>query len=122
MTTQGDDGPAETLKRAVSACLRAIAERDDVTVAFGGEPPGFAGNRVQLPAPSRLPSASEVSRLRGAADAVALRLRHHDSSLHASRLPTGEAPPPSARGAVELWRAWVEGKIGRDIGKLGAVI
>ncbi|NNG03365.1 MAG: cobaltochelatase subunit CobT, partial [Inquilinus sp.] len=42
--------------------------------------------------------------------------------LMARETLTGEAPPPSARGAVELWRSWVEGKIGRDIGKLGAVI
>ena len=40
-----DDSPAESLKRATSACLRAIAERGDVTVSFGSEPAGIAGTR-----------------------------------------------------------------------------
>ena len=92
-----DDSLAETLKRSVSACLRAIAERADVTVSFGGDPAGVAGARARLPAPSRMPTAAEVSRLRGSADAVALRLRHHDSELHHARLPTGEM----ARAAFE---------------------
>ena len=85
-----DESPSETLKRATSACLRAIAERDDVTVNFSGEPPGIAGTRARLPTPSRLPTAEEVSRMRGAADAIALRLRHHDPELHAARMPQGE--------------------------------
>ena len=92
-----DDNPAETLKRATSACLRAIAEREDVTVSFGGEPPGVAGTRARLPAPSRLPTAEEVAKMRGAADAIALRLRHHDAELHAARMPKGE----DARAAFE---------------------
>ena len=92
-----DDTPAETLKRATTACLRAIAERDDVTVSFGGEPPGVAGTRARLPAPSRLPTADEVAKMRGAADAIALRLRYHDAELHAARMPRGE----DARAAFE---------------------
>ena len=92
-----DDTPAETLKRATTACLRAIAERDDVTVSFGGEPPGVAGTRARLPAPSRLPTADEVAKMRGAADAIALRLRYHDAELHAARMPKGE----DARAAFE---------------------
>ena len=85
-----DESPSETLKRATSACLRAIAERDDVTVTFSGEPPGIAGSRARLPTPSRLPTADEVARMRGASDAIALRLRHHDPELHAARMPQGE--------------------------------
>ena len=92
-----DDTPAETLKRATTACLRAIAERDDVTVSFGGEPPGVAGTRARLPAPSRLPTVDEVAKMRGAADAIALRLRYHDAELHAARMPKGE----DARAAFE---------------------
>ncbi len=185
-----DDSPAETLKRATSACLRAIAENGEVTVSFGGEPAGVAGTRARLPSPSRLPTASEVSKLRGAADAVALRLRHHNAELHNARMPTGETaraafealeqarceaigasqmvgvadnlsaaledryrrqgfdrvtereqaplaeimrlvarealtgqkPPPAARGAVDLWRPVIDGKVGRDLDRLCDVI
>ena len=35
--------PTEIFKRATASTLRAIAERDDVTVGFGPEPPGVAG-------------------------------------------------------------------------------
>src|SRR5258706_11394919 len=31
---------------------------------------------------------------------------------------TGEPPPPSARRVVDLWRPWLEGKIGKDIAEL----
>src|SRR5438128_4157062 len=57
--------PTEIFKRATASTLRAIAERDDVTVGFGREP-----------------------------------------------------PPPSARRVVDLWRPWLEGKIGKDIAEL----
>ncbi|MDR3497676.1 MAG: cobaltochelatase subunit CobT [Parvibaculum sp.] len=43
------------------------------------------------------------------ADAVAMIVRE--------RL-TGEAPPPSAKTLVDLWRPWVEEKAGKDLGRL----
>ena len=45
--------PTEIFKRATASTLRAIAERDDVTVGFGPEPAGVAGTRVKLPNPAR---------------------------------------------------------------------
>jgi len=85
-----DSDSLEIFKRATAAALRAVAGRGDVTVSFGGEPPGVAGNRARLPAPSRLLNPLEVARVRGAADAVALRLHHHDAGLHARRMPMDE--------------------------------
>ncbi|HYC02938.1 MAG TPA: cobaltochelatase subunit CobT [Azospirillaceae bacterium] len=35
--------------------------------------------------------------------------------LLAREAMTGEPPPPAAQGAVELWRSWVEEKVGRDL-------
>src|SRR6266478_6348160 len=174
--------PTEIFKRATASTLRAIAERDDVTVGFGPEPPGVAGTRVKLPNPARDLPADEAAQLRGAADSLALRLRYHDDALHSKRVPgnalaravfegleqarvealgsrrmvgvaanlgamldeqyrrqgferitertestmaeavrlltrealTREPPPPSARRVVDLWRPWLEGKIGND--------
>src|SRR5436305_6420457 len=79
--------PTEIFKRATAATLRAIAERDDVNVGFGPEPPGLAGARVKLPNPARDLPAEEAAQLRGAADALALRLRYHDDAVHAKRVP-----------------------------------
>ncbi|HLY44570.1 MAG TPA: cobaltochelatase subunit CobT [Stellaceae bacterium] len=35
---------------------------------------------------------------------------------------THEPPPPAARGVVDLWRPWLEGKIARDISELDRAI
>src|ERR1700740_1502565 len=79
--------PTEIFKRATSATLRAIAERDDVTVGFGPESAGVSGSRVRWPNPPRDLPAEEAAQLRGAADSVALRLRYHDDAVHNKRAP-----------------------------------
>ena len=84
------ESPTESFKRATAATLRAIAERDDVTVTYGAEPPAAAGPRVRLPLPARELNEAEAAPVRGAADALALKLRYHDAALHAKRSPTGE--------------------------------
>src|SRR3984885_5504941 len=97
--------PTEIFKRATASTLRAIAERDDLTVGFGPEPPGLAGTRVKLPNPARDLPAEEVAQLRGAADSMALRVRYHNDSVHSKRLPGG----PLARAIFEsLEQARVE--------------
>jgi cobaltochelatase CobT len=92
-----DFSPTEIFKRATASTLRAIAERDDLNVAFGPEPPGLAGTRVKLPNPARDLPPDEAAQLRGAADSLALRLRYHDAAIHAKRLPGG----PMARAVFE---------------------
>src|ERR1700674_807801 len=89
--------PTEIFKRATAATLRAIAERDDVTVGFGPEAAGVSGARVRLPNPPRDLPAEEAAQLRGAADSVALRLRYHDDAVHSKRAPSG----PLARAVFD---------------------
>src|SRR3546814_8113571 len=38
--------------------------------------------------------------------------------LLAREIMTGEAPPPAARHAVDLWRPWIDARIGKEIGQL----
>ncbi|MBI1206051.1 MAG: cobaltochelatase subunit CobT [Azospirillum sp.] len=181
MSSENDD-PIDLFKRATAAAVRAISGRSDVEVGFSTEPAGVAGARVRVPAPPRDLNPHAVAVLRGAADAAALRLRHHDDRIHAQRLPagdlarsafdvieqvrcetigaramagvaanlaeaaedrcrrqglervtsrdqaalpevlrllgrevlTGAPPPPLARSAVEVWRPWVEERLGSD--------
>jgi cobaltochelatase CobT len=82
-----DQSPSEIFKRATAATLRAIAEREDVNVAFGPEAPGLSGARVRLPNPARDMAADEAAQLRGAADSMALRLRYHDDAVHGKLAP-----------------------------------
>jgi len=78
----------EEFKRATAGVLRAIAHATpEVQVAFQPGPGGVSGKRVRLPLPTRALPPAEMAKLRGAADAAALRLRHHSDAVHAARMP-----------------------------------
>ncbi len=85
--------PIESFKRAVAACFRAVADDSEVDVSFTAEPPGVTGNRARLPFPSRDLPREEVAQVRGEADALALKLRHHDPKIHARAMPGGDVAP-----------------------------
>jgi cobaltochelatase CobT len=78
------------LKRVTTAALRAVAGRGDVGVTYGGNEADVRGNRVRLPSPAAKSGPADVARLRGAADALALLIRYHDSALHHRRMPLGQ--------------------------------
>ncbi len=82
--------PVDQFKRSTAAALRAIAEREDVTVTYASEPPGLSGTKARLPLPPRDLPAEVAAQVRGAADAIGLRLKHHDAALHAKRMPIGD--------------------------------
>ena len=77
----------EEFKRATAGALRAMSQTTEVQVAFQPGPSGLSGKRARLPLPTRALPPAEMARLRGAADAIALRLRHHDEAAHAARTP-----------------------------------
>jgi cobaltochelatase CobT len=183
--SQGET-PVELFKRATGAALRAIADDGEVEVSFATDGIGITGKRARLPLPSRSLAPDELARVRGEADAAALKLRHHDAVVHQRRMPatptaraayeaieqarcealgacamegvaqnlgaaldhryrrqgfdriqekndvtlsevlrlmaresmTGAPPPDSAKNVVELWRPWVETKIGKNFENL----
>ena len=81
------ENPVERFKRATGATARAMAEREELTVSFTSAPPGVTGNEMRLPLPARDLPLESVSVVRGEADRMALRLRHHDAALHARQRP-----------------------------------
>jgi len=87
MTQSKDQTRQEEFKRATAGVLRAIAQVAEVQVAFQPGPSGLAGKRARLPLPTRALPPAEMAKLRGAADAIALKLRHHDEGVHAARVP-----------------------------------
>ena len=91
-----DEQPAEEFRRVTAAAMRAIAEREDITLVYGSEA-RLVDNQARLPIPSRDFSDKEMAALRGEADAMALRLRFHDEGVHSTRAPQGE----SARAVFE---------------------
>jgi cobaltochelatase CobT len=86
MSAAKDNPRSEEFKRATAAALRALAE-GDVQVSFQPGPSGLIGRRARLPLPTRALPAIETLRLRGIADSLAMRLRHHDDAIHAARAP-----------------------------------
>jgi cobaltochelatase CobT len=108
MSNSNDQGKAEDFKRATAGALRAIAQTPEVQVAYQPGPSGLAGKRARLPSPSRALPAAEMAKLRGVADSIALRLRHHNDAVHAARAPnTREAR--EAYDALEQARVEIVG-------------
>jgi cobaltochelatase CobT len=104
MSTNNDQGKAEDFKRATASALRAMAQTPDVQVAYQPGPSGLAGKRARLPSPSRALAAPEMAKLRGVADAIALRLRHHDDVIHSARAP-------ASREAKEAYDALEQARV-----------
>ncbi|HVV79014.1 MAG TPA: cobaltochelatase subunit CobT [Pseudolabrys sp.] len=84
------ESPAEPFKRAVTGCMRAIARKPDLEVAFAAERPGMIGGKARLPEPPRKLTRAEAAIVRGHSDALALRLACHDAALHRRLQPTGQ--------------------------------
>jgi cobaltochelatase CobT len=84
------DSPTEPFKRAVSGCLRAIARRPDLEVAFAAERPGIVGGKARLPEPPRKLTSPDAAIVRGHADSIALKLACHDPSVHRKLVPGGQ--------------------------------
>jgi cobaltochelatase CobT len=96
--------PTETFKRSLAQTTRALAGREEeLEVAFGAEGPRLSGGKIVLPHPPRVLTDPEAERIRGQADALALRLAHHDDGEHVKLRPAG-AEARAVFDAVEEMR------------------
>jgi cobaltochelatase CobT len=86
----GKESPNEPFKRAVVGCLRAIARKPELEVAFAAERPGLAAGKARLPEPPRKLNSRDVAIVRGHADAIALRVACHDAAMHRRLQPGGQ--------------------------------
>jgi len=100
---KASEPPAEPFKRAVAGCVRAIAGKADLDVAFAAEKPALAAGRVRLPEPPRRMTKSDAAILRGHADSMALRLAVHNPAIHKRMLPHG-GPARAVFEAIEQAR------------------
>ncbi len=81
--------PTELFKRALAQSTRALAGQEELEITFGAEGPKYVAGKVVLPHPPRALTEPEAERLRGHADALALKIAHHDEAAHASLRPHG---------------------------------
>ncbi|WP_134726750.1 cobaltochelatase subunit CobT [Paracoccus luteus] len=91
------DNPADPFKKALAEATRALADERELNVTFTADPSGVAGDTMRLPQVSRRMTRDEIVQARGTADALAMRLRHHDAATHARYAPAG----PMARDLYE---------------------
>ncbi len=88
--SKSTEAPVEPFKRAVAGCLRAIAGKSELEVAYAAEKPIVSQTRVRLPEPPRRMTRTDAAILRGHADSMALRLACHNPGIHRRLLPEGE--------------------------------
>ena len=96
--------PLDQFRHALAGATRAIARDAEADVMFASDSGAASGKtaRVASPGPSLEPRL--VAEARGAADALALKLRHHDAALHEARAPRG-ADNTDARAVFDALEA-----------------
>jgi cobaltochelatase CobT len=87
----------DLFRRALAGAARAIARDPEVEVIFASETAPASGKTARVPSPGASLQPRLVAEARGAADSLALRLRHHDDRVHASSAPLD----PEARAVFD---------------------
>ncbi|MEO7634309.1 MAG: cobaltochelatase subunit CobT [Sphingomicrobium sp.] len=89
--------PVDAFRRALAGAARAIAQDPEADVVFASEAAATAGKTARVPSPGPALEPKLVAEARGAADALALRLRFHDPKLHLRTAPA----EPEARAVFD---------------------
>ncbi|MGX7875175.1 cobaltochelatase subunit CobT [Mesorhizobium sp. ORM6] len=81
---------ADSFKRAVTVCMRAIAGDKDMEVGFAKDRPALAGSRARLPELPKKASKTDIAITRGLGDSMALKRACHDVRIHTRLAPEGK--------------------------------
>ncbi|TGQ57607.1 cobaltochelatase subunit CobT [Mesorhizobium sp. M1C.F.Ca.ET.193.01.1.1] len=81
---------ADSFKRAVTVCMRAVAGDKDLEVGFAKDRPALAGNRARLPELPKKASRNDIAITRGIGDSMALKRACHDQRIHTRLAPEGK--------------------------------
>ncbi len=96
-----DRSPLDRFKDVLTGASRAIAHDAEVELGFTADAPYIAGKQIKVPTPARGLPLEQVALARGFADSFALKMRHHNATLHARRAPED----PSARAVYDAVEA-----------------
>ncbi len=83
--------PLDDLKSVLSGAARALSGEAEVEVAYTADAPHALGRTIKVASPARALPAGQVAIARGQADALSLRMKHHDTLLHARLRPADAA-------------------------------
>ena len=89
--------PNDLVKRVTAAALKALAAEKELTVSFSPGQASATRDTAVLPSPAGAIDLDNLTKMRGIADTLALRLRYHDTEVHRSHMPKG----PEARAIYE---------------------
>ncbi len=98
-----EETPLDQFRSVLAGTARVVSDDPEVDVAWTADAPSQSGAHFRLPMPGRSLPAAQVAEARGFADAMALRLRHHDPVLHQRGAPN-EAVARACYDAVEQVR------------------
>ena len=93
----------DLFRRVLAGAARAIAKDAEVEVVYASEASAGSGKTARVPSPGTNLEPRLVAEARGAADSVALRLRHHDARLHQAHAP-GDPEARAVFDALEFAR------------------
>ncbi|MFN5784106.1 MAG: cobaltochelatase subunit CobT, partial [Novosphingobium sp.] len=93
-----DETPLDRFRSVLTGASRAIAHEPELEVAWTADIAVANGKNLRVPMPGRNLPRDQAMEARGHADSMALRLRHHNESLHARSAPS----EPSARACYDL--------------------
>ena len=90
MSKSPEETQYELFKQALATVAKAMSQQRELEVAFSADGPRATPEQITLPPPPRELSPQLAARARGHADALALRLAHHDTDAHARHRPKGD--------------------------------
>jgi cobaltochelatase CobT len=92
-----DESPLDRFKSALTGASRALAHEPELELSWTTDTPGQNGNSLRVPMPGRSLPREQAMEARGHADSMALKLRHHNQTLHMRGAPE----EPTARAAYD---------------------
>ncbi|QJQ31269.1 cobaltochelatase subunit CobT [Sphingomonas lacunae] len=95
--------PLDDFKSVLSGTARALTGETELDVAWTADAPHVVGHTFKVSTPPRGLPAAQVAIARGQADAMALRLKHHNVAIHARHRPA-DAVAAAVFDAVEQAR------------------
>ena len=98
-----DEPPLDRFKSVLTGAARALAHDAELEVTWTADAPAQTGKVLRVPMPGRSLPRAQAMEARGAADAMALRQRHHNEMLHTRQAPS-EATARACYDAVEQVR------------------
>src|SRR5688572_8323553 len=96
-----DETPLDRFKSALTSASRALSQEAEVEVSWTADNASQSGKAFRVPTPSRSLPKAQAMEARGFADSFALKLRHHNESLHNRNAPS----EPMARACYDAIEA-----------------